>query len=42
MRTALFAEPDVDFPVTLAQDHPDVMIICDRKTAQPVSPTITG
>jgi glucosamine-6-phosphate deaminase len=42
MRTALFAEPDVDFPVTLAQDHPDVMIICDQNTAQPVSSTITG
>lgn len=42
MRTALFAEPHVDFPVTLAQDHPDVMIICDQHTAQPVSSTITG
>jgi glucosamine-6-phosphate deaminase len=42
MRTALFAQPHVDFPVTLAQDHPDVMIICDQHTAQPVSSTITG
>lgn len=42
MRTALFAEPDVDYPVTLAQDHPDVMIICDQHTAQPLSSNITG
>ncbi len=42
LRVALFAEPDVGYPVTLVQDHPDYMIIADENTAQPIPTVITG
>jgi glucosamine-6-phosphate deaminase len=35
LRFALLGEEDVDYPVTLAQSHPDYMIITDKNTAQP-------
>jgi len=35
LRTALFGEPSCDYPVTLLQKHPDIVIHADRSTAQP-------
>ncbi len=35
LRIALLGEENVDYPVTLAQDHPDYAIITDVHTAQP-------
>ena len=35
LRTALLSEPDIDYPVTLLQDHPDYSIIADEDTASP-------
>jgi glucosamine-6-phosphate deaminase len=35
LRRALFMEPTVRYPVTLAQEHPDVLLIADSETAQP-------
>lgn len=35
LRVALLSEPDLDYPVTLLQDHPDYSIITDLETAQP-------
>jgi len=32
IRYFLFGEPTIEFPVTLAQDHPDVMVVVDRET----------
>jgi glucosamine-6-phosphate deaminase len=38
LRIALLGDEDVDYPVTLAQGHPDYVIITDKNTAQaPVS-----
>jgi glucosamine-6-phosphate deaminase len=38
LRIALLGDEDVDYPVTLAQEHPDYAIITDENTAQaPVS-----
>ncbi|MBE0685200.1 MAG: glucosamine-6-phosphate isomerase [Anaerolineaceae bacterium] len=34
LRVALLSQPDVDYPVTLLQDHPDYAIISDLDTAQ--------
>lgn len=34
LRIALLGEEDVDYPVTLLQNHPDFVIITDRNTAQ--------
>ncbi|HIE52203.1 MAG TPA: glucosamine-6-phosphate isomerase [Armatimonadetes bacterium] len=36
-RIALMGEPSVEYPVTLLQDHPDVMICADTETASPVA-----
>ena len=33
LRILLFADPDVDYPVTLARDHPDVRVVVDRDSA---------
>ncbi len=33
LRILLFAEPTVDYPVTLASDHPDVRVIVDAESA---------
>jgi len=42
LRIALLGEEDVDYPVTLAQGHPDYMIITDINTAQsPVASVAT-
>jgi glucosamine-6-phosphate deaminase len=39
LRTALLGPVGVEYPVTLTQDHPDCVFICDAVTAQPaVSP----
>jgi glucosamine-6-phosphate deaminase len=35
LRILLFAEPTVEYPVTLVQDHPDVHVICDAASAAP-------
>jgi glucosamine-6-phosphate deaminase len=35
LRIALLGEEDVDYPVTLARDHADYVIITDADTAQP-------
>jgi glucosamine-6-phosphate deaminase len=34
LRILLFAQPTVDFPVTLVRDHPDVEVIVDVESAQ--------
>jgi glucosamine-6-phosphate deaminase len=34
LRIALLGEEDVDYPVTLAQNHPDYVIFTDKNTAQ--------
>jgi len=39
LRILLFSEPTVDYPVTLASDHPDVHVVVDAESAQP-PPTI--
>ena len=39
LRIALLGEEDVDYPVTLAQNHRDYVIITDENTAQ--SPGLT-
>ena len=35
IRYFLFGEPTVEYPVTLAQSHPDVMVVVDRDTVLP-------
>lgn len=35
LRTALLGPMGVDYPVTLTQDHPDCLIVCDSVTAEP-------
>lgn len=42
MRIALLGEEDVDYPVTLLQDHPDYIIVSDDNTAQSPSPSIAA
>ncbi len=32
IRYFIFGEPTIEYPVTLAQDHPDVMVIADRNS----------
>ena len=34
LRIALLGEEDVDYPVTLLQNHPDFVIITDKNTAK--------
>lgn len=34
LRVALFSPPDVDYPVTLLQDHPDVLLTATIETAE--------
>jgi glucosamine-6-phosphate deaminase len=34
LRILLFSEPDVDYPATLVQGHPDVEVIVDRSSAE--------
>jgi glucosamine-6-phosphate deaminase len=38
LRTLLFAEPTVDYPVTLVRDHPDVAILVDEASAASPAP----
>jgi glucosamine-6-phosphate deaminase len=33
LRILLFSEPDVDYPATLARDHPDLLVVADAETA---------
>jgi len=33
LRILLFSEPDVDYPVTLVRDHPDVAVVVDAASA---------
>jgi len=40
LRTALLADPTVEYPVTLLQDHPDIAIIADLDTAMPAITTL--
>lgn len=35
LRVACLGEPDVDYPVTLLQDHPDILLVTDLETAAP-------
>jgi glucosamine-6-phosphate deaminase len=35
LRYFIFGEPTVEYPVTLAQDHPDVMLVVDRNSILP-------
>lgn len=37
LRVALLSDPDIDYPVTLLQDHPDYAIISDMDTALPAN-----
>lgn len=42
LRILLFSEPDVDYPATLARDHPDLLVVADAATAAcppPVGPS---
>ena len=39
LRILLFAEPDVDYPVTLVHDHRDVRVVADRESVQPPLPS---
>lgn len=41
LRRALFAEPTVRYPVTLVQDHADVLITANIDTAQPPARILT-
>ena len=34
LRILLFSEPDVDYPATLVQGHPDVEVVVDRASAE--------
>lgn len=38
LRILLFAEADVDYPVTLVRGHPDVRVVADRNSALPPLP----
>jgi glucosamine-6-phosphate deaminase len=42
LRIALLGDEDVDYPVTLAQGHPDYAIITDENTAQAPVPSIAA
>ena len=42
LRIALLGDEDVDYPVTLAQGHPDYAIVTTRDTAQPPLPSIAA
>jgi glucosamine-6-phosphate deaminase len=42
LRIALLGDEDVDYPVTLAQGHPDYVIVTTRDTAQPPMPEIAA
>jgi glucosamine-6-phosphate deaminase len=33
LRILLFSAPDVDYPATLARDHPDLLVVADAETA---------
>ena len=38
LRAALFSPPDVEYPLTLLQEHPDAIITATRETAaHPIS-----
>ena len=39
LRILLFGDPDVDYPVTLVQSHPDVRVVADRDSAAPPLPS---
>ena len=39
LRILLFADPDVDYPVTLVSSHPDVHVVADRNSAAPPAPS---
>jgi len=40
LRIACLGEPDVDYPVTLLQDHPDYLLVADLATAEPPVPSL--
>lgn len=40
LRMACLGEPDVDYPVTLLQDHPNFTLLTDPDTAAPPLPTL--
>jgi glucosamine-6-phosphate deaminase len=42
LRIAVLGEEDVDYPVTLLQNHPDFAIITDKNTAKAPKPSITA
>lgn len=42
LRIALLGDEDVDYPVTLLQDHPDYNIIATEETGQPPVPGVAA
>jgi glucosamine-6-phosphate deaminase len=40
LRILLFSDPDVDYPVTLVRDHPDVRVVADRGSAAAPRPSL--
>jgi glucosamine-6-phosphate deaminase len=42
LRILLFSEPDVDYPVTLVREHPDVRVVVDRQSAVPPLPSASA
>jgi glucosamine-6-phosphate deaminase len=42
LRIAVLGEEDVDYPVTMLQNHPDYIIITDQNTAQAPTPSIAA
>jgi glucosamine-6-phosphate deaminase len=42
LRIALMGDADVDYPVTLLQDHPDYAIVTTQETAQPPIPGVAA
>ena len=39
LRILLFGDPDVDYPATLVNGHPDVRVVADRESAVPPLPS---
>lgn len=39
LRVLLLGEPDIRFPVTLCQEHPDCTVSCDEESARPIIPS---
>lgn len=42
LRMLLLGDPDVDYPVTLVNEHPDVRVVADRDSAQCLLPSVVS